>query len=57
MRNKMGLTSEEQRSDTAFFSGEDHFCNLFLPTLVNMLFLHKAVRILLVGLLLNILPN
>ncbi len=45
------------RSDMALFSREDHFFNLFLPTLVNVLFLHKPVRILLVGLFLNILPN
>ncbi len=38
----------------ALFSREDHFCHLFL---VNVLFLHKPVLILLVGLFLNILPN
>ncbi len=32
-------------SDIALFIREDHFCNLFLPTLVNMLFLHKPVRL------------
>ncbi len=45
------------RSDVALFSREDHFCHLFLHTLVNVLFLHKPVQILLVGLFLNILPN
>ncbi len=45
------------RSDMALFSREDHFCHVFLPTLVNVLFLHKPVRILLVGLFLKILPN
>ncbi len=37
----------------ALFNKEDNF----LPTLVNVLFLHKPVWILLVGLFLNILPN
>ncbi len=41
----------------ALFSREDHFFHLFLPTLVNVLFLHKHVQILLVGLFMNILPN
>ncbi len=41
----------------ALFSREDNFSHLFLPTLINVLFLHKPVRILLAGLFLNILPN
>ncbi len=45
------------RSDMALFSRENYFCHLCLPTLVNVLFLHKPVRILLVVLFLNILPN
>ncbi len=49
--------SSEELAEAALCSGEDHRCNLFLPTLVNVLFLHKPVRILVVGLFLNILPN
>ncbi len=45
------------RSDMALFSREDHFFHLFLPTLVNVLFLHKHVQILLVGLFLKILQT
>ncbi len=41
----------------ALFSREGHFCHLFFPTLVNVLFLHKPVHILLVGLFMNIMPN
>ncbi len=43
------------RSDMALFSREDHFCHVFL--LVNVLSLHKPVRILLVGLFLDIFPT
>ncbi len=38
------------RSDMALFSREDHFCHLYLSTLVNVLFLHKPLQIVLVGL-------
>ncbi len=29
----------------ALFNSEDNLCHLFLPTLINVLFVHKPVRI------------